>query len=78
MNTYLFSYGYKGDRYSLEIPAGSQQEAEERLKVMVWGKCDGILVATIPAVSGGWLPSLICNIRNLFRDENGQKEQADV
>ena len=65
--TYLFSYQYQGTRYALEIPAESQQEAKERLKVMPWGICDGILIARIPAVSGGWLPSLICNICNWFR-----------
>ena len=38
MKTYLFSYQYQGARYSLDIPAESQQEAEERLKVMPWGR----------------------------------------
>lgn len=71
MNVFLFSYQYQGSSYSFEIPANSQQEAEERLKVMPWGKCDGILVAKIPVVSGGWLPSLICKIRNWFCDEKG-------
>ena len=62
MNIYLFSYQYQGARHSLEIPAESQQEAEERLKVMPWGKYDGILIARIPSVVGDWLPSLICRV----------------
>ncbi len=65
MNTYLFSYQYQGARYSLDIPAESRREAEERLKVMPWGRCDGTLIARVPAVSGGWLPALVCAIRNL-------------
>ena len=69
MKTYLFSYQYQGARYSLDIPAESQQEAEERLKVMPWGRCDGILIARIPAVSGGWLPSLVCAIHRWCGNE---------
>lgn len=69
MKTYLFSYQYQGVQCSLGIPADSQQEAEERLKVMPWGKCDGILMVKIPAISGDWLPSLICDVRDWFRGD---------
>ncbi len=77
MNTYLFSYQYQGARVSLKIPAESQREAEARLKVMPWGKCDGILFATIPAITGDWLPSLVCRIRDWFRAEKGLREKTD-
>ncbi len=70
VNTYLFGYQYQGSSYSLEIPAENRREAEERLKIMPWGKYDGILIAKIPAVTESWLPSFICNICNWFRNDN--------
>ncbi len=71
MKTYQFSYRYQGAQYSLEIPAESTQAAKERLKVIPFATCDGTLIAKIPAITEGWLPSLICDIHNRFRPTNG-------
>ena len=55
MKTYLFSYGFRGRQYSMDVKADSLQEAEERIKMMPWAKNDGILFARIPVISGRWL-----------------------
>ncbi len=75
MKTYLFSYRYEGNQYSLEIPAENLREAKERLKVIPLATYDGILIAKVPAVSGGWLPSMICRISNWFRVQDRQTQE---
>jgi hypothetical protein len=44
MKTYLVSYTYQNKRYSMQIKAKSQKDAESRLKALVDGKVDGELI----------------------------------
>jgi hypothetical protein len=47
--TYLFSYHYQGDRYSLEVPAYNKEDAIGRVRQMAEAVYDGELVVQIPA-----------------------------
>ncbi len=47
MKTYLFSYPYKGSRYSLEVSADSAEEAKERVDAIRYAKLDGELQCTL-------------------------------
>lgn len=46
--TYLFSYGYEGARWSLEIRARDPDEARERLNRLAFANYDGEVKAKIP------------------------------
>lgn len=46
--TYLFSYEFKGARWSFEIPALSEAEAKLRLQKMAEAQYDGVLQFRIP------------------------------
>lgn len=58
MKTFLVSYGYKGNQYSLDIKADSWEEAEERVKVLTWARVDGEVCCRIPCAPFGWLNRL--------------------
>jgi hypothetical protein len=65
LRTYLFSYYYHGDRFSLEVPAYSKDEAAGRVRQMVSAVYDGEVFAEIPA-NLGWLGKVIVAARNTF------------
>jgi hypothetical protein len=60
---YLFEYDHEGSRWSLEIPARDQADAEARLAKLPWARyvCEGVM--EIPASVGWWVP-LWCWLRN--------------
>jgi hypothetical protein len=55
---YLCEYSFEGNRYSLEIPAGSWKEAECRLRRISYGIVAGEIKATLP-VQLGWMAKLV-------------------
>lgn len=58
MKTYLCSYKFREDRYSIEIPADTQAEAYLRLQAIgSTGQVDGELMMTIAPF--GWLDRLL-------------------
>ena len=59
---YLCEYSFEGNRYSLEIPAQSWEEAESRLRKISYGKVSGEIKAVLP-VQLGWIASLIVWIK---------------
>jgi len=60
MKKYLFSYNYKGDKYSLEIPANTIEEARGRLSRMAFARYDGEVIMEIPSLPGsGFLISIL-------------------
>ena len=66
--TYLFEYDYEGAKWSFEIKAASPADAVRRVRTLSeQGLFVGTLQFKIPAIkSFGFLPRLICGIRNLF------------
>ena len=61
--SWLFSYEFRGARYSLEIPASSAAEAQMKLAKMADATFDGEVKMTVPAtrptqflarIKGGW------------------------
>lgn len=61
-----YGYGRDGARWALEVMATSAEDAMERVKTAAaWGTVSGVVVMTIPAAPGSWLPRLICWIANL-------------
>lgn len=46
--TYLCDYYYKGDKYSVDIPATSFEEAEERRRAIGRGEVVGELMMRVP------------------------------
>lgn len=62
---YLFEYYHDGAWWSLVIPAPSQEDAMERLKLIHRAKFLGTLHAEIPAMPGtSLLTRLLCWWRN--------------
>lgn len=49
---FLFSYDYRGARYSLEIPARSASEAQFRLSQMARAELDGVVQMKIGIATG--------------------------
>lgn len=64
--TYGFEYRYGRSLWLINVVAGSETEARDRLMVAgTYGTCIGELKATIPAAPGaGLLTRLICWWRN--------------
>jgi hypothetical protein len=65
-NTYLISYRHDGAEWNLELKAASIQDAQARLSKLVFGRVDGELIATVPAMAG-WLAKVLVAFRNAFR-----------
>lgn len=64
MKTYLYEYHYQNSRFMLELPADSQEEADERVAVISSrSKYVGELSMKIPAAMG-WFARLYCGLRN--------------
>lgn len=61
--TYLFSYSHNGARWSFEVQASDQADAQARVRKMANASLDGTLVARIPA-SMGFLPRFLVSVRN--------------
>lgn len=72
MKTYLYSYSWRGARYSLEIVAESEQEAYGRVLAIGEGRgltYDGTLEAKVRAdlPGAGLVARLLVWLGNLFR-----------
>lgn len=50
--TYLYSYGFQGQRWNFEVKAASQPESMARLKHIANADYDGELMISVPC---GWL-----------------------
>ena len=62
-DTHLFSYGFNGRQYTIDIVAKDADEAKERLKALAWAKYDGVLITRIP-VGLGILARITVAVRN--------------
>jgi hypothetical protein len=60
---FLASYFHRGSWWCVEIFAVDWEDAETICRKLSL-RLDGELKATVPAVSGSWLPSLICWLKN--------------
>jgi hypothetical protein len=65
-STYLVSYRHDGAEWNLELKAASVQDAQARLSKLVFGRVDGELIATVPAMAG-WFAKALVAFRNAFR-----------
>ncbi len=64
MNVYLTSYGFRGGRYSLEVPADSEIEARARIEAIRNSlDYDGELHLSVPVPGGSWLAWLLGSAR---------------
>ena len=64
---YLVEYEHDGSKWTLDILARDNSDAERRVENLFNAKLLGEHVATIPAVTGGSVAvRLLCLIRNLF------------
>lgn len=64
--THLFEYRYKGGGYRLEMVAGSEREATERIHAAaLHAKYLGVSAGKFPAIVGWWVPAY-CWLRNAF------------
>ncbi len=59
---YLFEYRYDDAEWALEIPARSEAEARERLKVLPWAQYRGEAVVTV-RIPGAPVIGLMSRIR---------------
>lgn len=71
-----YRFGRDGAEYCITIPARSAEEAADRLRAIgAWGKVDGELMMTIPAVPGGGLLvraiAAFRNLRHRWSNANG-------
>lgn len=60
-DVYLFSYDFRGEKYSLEVPAASSAEAQHRVSIMANAKFDGVVKMKIGNATGPvsrWLAKL--------------------
>ncbi|PBB32755.1 hypothetical protein EOA60_13295 [Mesorhizobium sp. M1A.F.Ca.IN.020.06.1.1] len=60
---FLFSYRYEGAEWNIEIPARSWEDAKRRASALALGKCEGEVIARIPA-RFGLVARLTAFIRN--------------
>jgi hypothetical protein len=63
--TYLFKYFHDGKWWMVEIPATSQDDAQERINKLPLAQPLGECFAKIPARIG-WMAKLACVVRNFF------------
>jgi hypothetical protein len=56
---YLCDYQYKGDRWWIEIPAESWEDAKARLERLAYGRVVGEIKATLPLQFVLWTQLLI-------------------
>lgn len=62
---YLIDYYHDGQWWSIDIPATSFEDAEERCKQIYHGKVKGVIEAEITYVpASGWLVRFICWWKN--------------
>lgn len=61
--TYLFQYYHEGAKWSIEIPANSEEDARERLLKLPHAKYLGIVHMKFP-VELGIFARLICWVQN--------------
>lgn len=60
---FLARYYHRGSWWGIDIFAVDWDDAEAICRAHNL-QLDGEYMMTIPAITGGWLPSLICRIRN--------------
>jgi len=66
MNTYLYDYDYDGNRWSLEITAHNQKEADAIIQSLPLAHYAGVLQFKIPYLLGKWLADLIIWWKNRY------------
>lgn len=64
---YLVEYNHDDAQWLITLYATSLEDAGERLRKIYYGKVLGTVEAEIPALTGGWLPGVVCWLRNLTR-----------
>lgn len=67
---YGVEYGHDGARWSLTVPATSPEDAMARVRAAAaFGHCytPAGIAMEIPAVTGPWLPRLVCGFLNLLK-----------
>jgi hypothetical protein len=70
VQTHLFTYRYDNARWTIEIPASSEQEAKERVARIHYATYDGVVVAKLPATLGAfgkitvWLRNAVQRLMN--------------
>lgn len=67
MKTYLFSYQFRGSKWSFEIMAKDAEEAEARVRELCNATLDGELIMSFPARTG-WIARTAVHIRNFIAD----------
>jgi len=73
LETHLFTYRYDNARWTIEIPASSEQEARERLARIQYATYDGVLIAKLPATLGvlGKVAVTLRNAARRFANQQG-------
>lgn len=60
MNEYLFSYSFKGARWSTSVFADNEAEAKLKIQAQAQANYDGVLVVSIPLPTGKkWAGQLV-------------------
>lgn len=61
---YLLQYYHDGAHWDIILHATSKDDARERARQIYYAKVLGTVEREIPASVGGWLPRMICWVRN--------------
>jgi hypothetical protein len=70
--TFLVTYHFEDQSWSIELPAKSYAEAEARLQRLQWGTVEGILQFKIPAKGAGWFRLLADKVFPRYVDTSNQ------
>jgi hypothetical protein len=64
---YLFEYYHEGSWWNLVIPARSEEDAKERIKLIHRARLLGTVHTEFAAISGTrWLARFVCWCRNIW------------
>jgi hypothetical protein len=66
---FLFSYWYEGAEWNIEVPARSREDAKKRVSALTLARCDGEVIARMPAALGP-VARILAFIRNACRAPN--------
>lgn len=65
MKIFLVNFQHRGERYVLELPAHDADDAQARLKSLVYGRVMGQLAHKLPAAFKPFV-GVTCLLRNLL------------